>query len=96
MGIFDWKHWLVLLLVVLVLFGGKRLKSLGADLGDSIRGFRRSLATEPQAEQKGETPTAEARRAPALNTVRPEGAPGGSCPVRRQGAWRSLGGAQAE
>ena len=37
MGIFDWKHWLVLLLVVLVLFGGKRLKSLGADLGESIR-----------------------------------------------------------
>ncbi|MFG5861976.1 twin-arginine translocase TatA/TatE family subunit [Metapseudomonas sp. CR1201] len=50
MGIFDWKHWLVLLLVVLVLFGGKRLKSLGADLGESIRGFRRSLATEDKGE----------------------------------------------
>ncbi|MCY1307379.1 Sec-independent protein translocase protein TatA [compost metagenome] len=47
MGIFDWKHWLVLLLVVLVLFGGKRLKSLGADLGESIKGFRRSMASEP-------------------------------------------------
>ncbi|MFZ6045389.1 twin-arginine translocase TatA/TatE family subunit [Pseudomonas sp. CR3202] len=55
MGIFDWKHWLVLLLVVLVLFGGKRLKNLGADLGESIRGFRRSLA----AEDKGEPDSAE-------------------------------------
>ncbi len=50
MGIFDWKHWLVLLLVVLVLFGGKRLKSLGADLGESIRGLRSSLATEDKDE----------------------------------------------
>jgi len=50
MGIFDWKHWLVLLLVVLVLFGGKRLKSLGADLGESIRALRRSLATEGKGE----------------------------------------------
>lgn len=43
MGIFDWKHWLVLLLVVLVVFGSKRLKSLGEDLGESIKGFRRSM-----------------------------------------------------
>ncbi len=53
MGIFDWKHWLLLLLVVLVLFGGKRLKSLGADLGESIRALRRSLTSEG----KGEPPT---------------------------------------
>ncbi|MCO6056788.1 twin-arginine translocase TatA/TatE family subunit [Pseudomonas sp. MOB-449] len=52
MGIFDWKHWLVLLLVVLVLFGGRRLMSLGADLGESIRGFRRSLATEDKGEPR--------------------------------------------
>ncbi|MNZ32244.1 Sec-independent protein translocase protein TatA [compost metagenome] len=44
MGIFDWKHWLVILLVVLVLFGGKRLKHLGSDLGEAIKGFRKSVA----------------------------------------------------
>ncbi|AOE83201.1 twin-arginine translocase TatA/TatE family subunit [Pseudomonas sp. TCU-HL1] len=62
MGIFDWKHWLVLLLVVLVLFGGKRLKCLGNDLGESIRSLRRSLAAEPQAEDKGEVSPVEAAR----------------------------------
>lgn len=62
MGIFDWKHWLVLLLVVLVLFGGKRLKSLGSDLGESIRGFRRSLAEEPRAGESQEQASAEATR----------------------------------
>lgn len=44
MGIFDWKHWLVILLVVGVLFGGKRLRHLGSDLGEAIKGFRRSVA----------------------------------------------------
>ncbi|MCY1263165.1 Sec-independent protein translocase protein TatA [compost metagenome] len=49
MGLYDWKHWLVLLVVVLVVFGGKRLRGLGADLGESIKGFRRSLESESQA-----------------------------------------------
>jgi len=43
MGIFDWKHWLIILLVVGVLFGGKRLRNLGSDLGEAIKGFRRSV-----------------------------------------------------
>ncbi|MNF38950.1 Sec-independent protein translocase protein TatA [compost metagenome] len=43
MGIFDWKHWLVILLVVVLLFGTKRLKSLGPDLGEAIKGFRRAM-----------------------------------------------------
>lgn len=49
MGIFDWKHWLVILLVVGVLFGGKRLKHLGSDLGEAIKGFRRSVADADSA-----------------------------------------------
>lgn len=50
MGLFDWKHWLVLLLVVAVLFGGKRLKSLGSDLGETIKGFRRSVSSDDEAQ----------------------------------------------
>ena len=44
MSIFDWKHWAVKLLIALVLFGGKRMRHLGADLGGSITGFRRLMA----------------------------------------------------
>lgn len=44
MGIFDWKHWLVILLVVVLLFGTKRLKSLGPDLGEAIKGFRSAMS----------------------------------------------------
>ena len=34
---------LIILLIVLVLFGGKRLRSLGDDLGGAIRGFRHAV-----------------------------------------------------
>lgn len=53
MGIFDWKHWLVILLVVGVLFGGKRLRHLGSDLGEAIKGFRKSVADADNAADTG-------------------------------------------
>ena len=66
MGIFDWKHWLVILIVVVLVFGTKRLKSLGSDLGDAINGFRKSMNTEedkPAVEDKaGQTLQGEARK----------------------------------
>ncbi|WP_252271725.1 twin-arginine translocase TatA/TatE family subunit [Pseudomonas subflava] len=57
MGIFDWKHWLVILIVVVLVFGTKRLKNLGSDLGETIKGFRKAMNTdddkpdEPQPQQ---------------------------------------------
>ena len=35
---------LVILLIVLVIFGSKRLRTLGSDLGTGLRDFRRSIA----------------------------------------------------
>ncbi len=40
---FGIKELLVILLIALVLFGGKRVKSLGSDLGTAIRGFRKAM-----------------------------------------------------
>ncbi|SDI46413.1 MULTISPECIES: twin-arginine translocase TatA/TatE family subunit [Pseudomonas] len=57
MGMLDWKHWMVLLLVVLVLFGGKRLRYIGSDLGEAIKGFRKSIADQ------SEDPVGESKRA---------------------------------
>ncbi|KAF1311078.1 Sec-independent protein translocase TatA [Pseudomonas sp. SG-MS2] len=48
MGIFDWKHWIVLLLVVVLVFGTKKLKNLGGDLGESLKGFRKAMSDEDQ------------------------------------------------
>ncbi|WP_263143869.1 twin-arginine translocase TatA/TatE family subunit [Pseudomonas sp. RIT-PI-AD] len=46
MGIFDWKHWLILLVVVVLVFGTKKLKNFGSDLGESIKGFRKAMNSE--------------------------------------------------
>ncbi|MEE4377038.1 MAG: twin-arginine translocase TatA/TatE family subunit [Candidatus Competibacteraceae bacterium] len=41
-GISIWQL-LIVLVIVLVLFGGKRLRTLGSDLGTSIKGFRDAM-----------------------------------------------------
>ena len=56
MGIFDWKHWVVILIVVVLVFGTKRLKNLGSDLGETIKGFRKAMNTE---EDEGHKPDAQ-------------------------------------
>ncbi|HEY5101468.1 MAG TPA: twin-arginine translocase TatA/TatE family subunit [Steroidobacteraceae bacterium] len=44
MDMFAPKHLLVVLMIVLLVFGGKKLNTLGADLGSAIRGFKKSVA----------------------------------------------------
>lgn len=43
MGSFSIWHWLVILAIVLLLFGTKRLKNLGGDLGSAIKGFKNAV-----------------------------------------------------
>ena len=47
MGIGGISFWqlLIVLLIVIMLFGSKRLRTLGSDLGDAISGFRRSMGS---------------------------------------------------
>lgn len=40
MGSLSIWHWLIVLLVVVLLFGTKKLRTLGGDLGGAVRGFR--------------------------------------------------------
>jgi sec-independent protein translocase protein TatA len=42
MGSIGFRELLIILVVVALLFGTKRLRSLGADLGGAIRGFRKA------------------------------------------------------
>lgn len=44
-GISMWQL-LIILLIVILLFGSKRLKNLGSDVGEAIKGFRKSINTE--------------------------------------------------
>ncbi|KGK84284.1 twin-arginine translocase TatA/TatE family subunit [Pseudomonas stutzeri] len=48
MGISIWQL-LIILLIVVMLFGTKRLRGLGADLGSAISGFRKSISDTESA-----------------------------------------------
>jgi len=63
-GISIWQL-LIILLIVVMLFGTKRLRNIGSDLGDAIRGFRKSVNSEekpPVEDEKGQTIDAQARK----------------------------------
>ena len=40
MGSFSVWHWLIVLLIVVLVFGTKKLKNIGADLGGAVKGFK--------------------------------------------------------
>lgn len=63
-GISIWQLAIILLIVIL-LFGTKRLKSIGGDVGEAIKGFRKSMNDDekpPVEEHKGETLDVQAEK----------------------------------
>lgn len=62
MGSFSIWHWLVVLVIVVLVFGTKKLRSLGSDLGGAVKGFKEGVKSSdedqppspPQAPDRGE------------------------------------------
>lgn len=46
MGAFSIWHWLIVLLVVLLIFGTKKLRNMGSDLGGAVKGFKEAVKKE--------------------------------------------------
>lgn len=40
MGSFSIWHWLIVLVIVMLIFGTKKLRNMGSDLGGAVRGFK--------------------------------------------------------
>jgi sec-independent protein translocase protein TatA len=55
MGAMSFWHWLLVLAVVILVFGTRRLSTLGSDLGAAIKGFRHSMR-EGEEEPTGQRP----------------------------------------
>lgn len=51
MGSFSLWHWLIVLAVVILVFGTKKLSSLGSDVGGAIKNFKKAM-NEGEAEGK--------------------------------------------
>ncbi|OGV73744.1 MAG: preprotein translocase subunit TatA [Methylophilales bacterium RIFCSPHIGHO2_02_FULL_57_10] len=55
MGSLSIWHWLIVLAVVLLVFGTKKLRNIGSDLGGAVKGFKDAVREEqstPEVEQK--------------------------------------------
>lgn len=70
MGTFSIWHWLVVLAIVILVFGTKKLRNLGGDLGSAIKSFKEGMkesedekAASPPPQVKGQTIEGEAREA---------------------------------
>jgi sec-independent protein translocase protein TatA len=71
MGSFSIWHWLIVLAIVVLVFGTKKLKNIGSDLGGAVKGFKdgikdgnESAAAQPTStttaqQQVGQTPVAD-------------------------------------
>ncbi len=58
MGSFSIWHWLIVLVVVMMIFGTKKLRNIGSDLGGAVKGFKEGMKDESpkigdKAEQDG-------------------------------------------
>jgi len=56
---------LILLLIVVLVFGTKRLRSLGTDLGGAIKGFRKGMEEDETDDTAEQIESAEAQESPA-------------------------------
>jgi sec-independent protein translocase protein TatA len=76
MGSFSIWHWLIVLLVIVLIFGTKKLRNIGEDLGSAVKGFKAGMkaGTEGEGAAPGGTGDAPAQvtttaKKPDANTV---------------------------
>jgi sec-independent protein translocase protein TatA len=60
MDLFSPKHLLIILVIVLLVFGTKKLKTIGSDLGSAVRGFKKSM-NDGESEEAAKQLAAQAK-----------------------------------
>ena len=58
MGSFSIWHWLIVLLIVVMVFGTKKLKNMGSDLGGAVKGFKDGMKDGSSPDTSAATPPA--------------------------------------
>jgi sec-independent protein translocase protein TatA len=56
MGSFSIWHWLIVLLVVVLIFGTKKLKNIGTDLGSAVKGFKDGIKSGGESAEADAVP----------------------------------------
>jgi len=52
MGSFSIWHWLVVLVIVMLVFGTKKVSNIGSDLGKAVKGFKENIKAEEEKSPK--------------------------------------------
>jgi sec-independent protein translocase protein TatA len=69
MGSFSIWHWLIVLLIVALVFGTKRLRSIGSDLGSAVKGFKEGMKDADAPNSSTPPADGERRELPRSNTI---------------------------
>jgi sec-independent protein translocase protein TatA len=67
MGSFSIWHWLIVLLVIVLIFGTKKLRNIGEDLGSAVKGFKAGMKAGSEGE--GAAPAPGSAEPPAQVTA---------------------------
>ena len=77
MGSMSIWHWIIVLVIVALIFGTKKLRNFGEDLGSAVKSFKKGMQDGSEADQNAqqqlkadpETPAAPAEKKPAPDST---------------------------
>jgi sec-independent protein translocase protein TatA len=69
MGSFSIWHWLIVLVIVMLVFGTKKLRNIGTDLGGAVKGFKDGMKT-PEGTEESQDKAKEQIQSAAASTER--------------------------
>jgi sec-independent protein translocase protein TatA len=69
MGSFSIWHWVIVLVIVVLVFGTKKLKNIGQDLGGAVKGFKEGMRDGTTPEEKPAATEQVANAATEKNTI---------------------------
>lgn len=59
MGSFSIWHWVIVLVIVMLVFGTKKLRNIGSDLGGAVKGFKQGMKDGGSDEEQNTTKLAD-------------------------------------
>jgi sec-independent protein translocase protein TatA len=68
MGSFSVWHWLIVLLIVVVIFGTKKLRNMGSDLGGAVKGFKDGMKDGSASPEDPAAPTKQVSNARTVDS----------------------------
>jgi sec-independent protein translocase protein TatA len=69
MGSFSIWHWLVVLLIVALVFGTKKLRNMGSDLGGAVKGFKEGVKEANDGADKARADETQTQRVASDETI---------------------------